>query len=328
VTLAEQSSGTSGAVPGSGTSPNPLRIATWNVNSIRARLDRLLAWIERNDIDAVAIQETKVPEEKFPYLMFESIGYQVAHHGSSQWNGVAVASRIGIHDVEAGFPDVPGFGGEESEARAIGVTCGSGPDAVRIWSLYVPNGRRVGDPHYHYKLQWLGALEAAGRRWLVEDPAARIALCGDYNIAPTDDDVWDMNVFRFSTHVTEPERAAFRALNAAGYSDVVRPHTPGEFTYWDYTQLRFARREGMRIDFALCSPALARSVVGARIDRQERKGKGASDHAPVILEIAPTTVDATAAAGPATAGAVAAGPADARTVPATPTDPGRVEARP
>jgi exodeoxyribonuclease III len=262
-----------------------VRIATWNVNSIRARLDRLLGWLERNDIDAMAIQETKVGDDRFPHLLFAGLGYEVAHFGLNQWNGVAVISRVGISDVEHGFAGAPEFGAEGAapslEARAIGATCGD----VRLWSLYVPNGRMVDDPHYHYKLRWLAALRDTAAGWLAADPHAQIALCGDYNIAPTDDDVWSVEYFRHSTHVTLPERAAFQAIVDAGYTDVVRPHTPGEFTYWDYTQLRFAKRQGMRIDFALCSPTLAGRVTAAQIDRQERKGKGASDHAPVIVEL-------------------------------------------
>jgi exodeoxyribonuclease-3 len=263
-----------------------VRLATWNVNSVRARLDRVLAWVERSDVDVVALQETKCKDEQFPAQAFEDIGYQVAHHGLSQWNGVALLSRVGLEDVSTAFaPDVPEFGDPAVvEARTLGATCGG----VRVWSLYVPNGRALGDPHYDYKLRWLDRLRAAGTRWLADDPAAQVALVGDFNIAPTDDDVWDPAVFEGSTHVSGPERAAFQALVDARFADTVRPHTPGPgvFTYWDYTQLRFPKRQGMRIDFVLGSPALAARVTGATIDRQERKGKGASDHAPVIVELA------------------------------------------
>jgi exodeoxyribonuclease-3 len=157
-----------------------------------------------------------------------------------------------------------------------------------VWSLYVPNGRTLTDPHYEYKLRWLAALRETASGWLTADPDAAVALVGDWNIAPQDDDVWDMRVFTHSTHVSEPERAAFRAIVDAGYADVVRRYTPGPgvYTYWDYTQLRFPRREGMRIDFVLGSPALAARVTNALIDREERKGKGASDHAPVVVELA------------------------------------------
>ena len=264
-----------------------MRLATWNVNSIRARLDRVLAWIDRSDVDVVALQETKCKDEQFPEQAFTDLGYEVAHHGLSQWNGVALVSRVGLEDVSTSFsPDVPRFGDPAVvEARAIGATCGG----VRVWSLYVPNGRGLDDPHYAYKLLWLEQLREAGRRWLAEDPATPVALVGDFNIAPEDDDVWDVDFFAGSTHVSEPERAAFRSLVQTGFADVVRPHAPGPgtYTYWDYTQLRFPKRQGMRIDFVLGSPAFAARVTGATIDRQERKGKGASDHAPVVVELAP-----------------------------------------
>jgi exodeoxyribonuclease-3 len=262
-----------------------VRIATWNVNSIRSRADRVAAWLERSDVDVVALQETKCRDDQFPEMMFQALGYELAHVGRSQWNGVAILSRVGIEDVEIGFPGQPGFGEDPAaEARAIGATCGG----VRVWSLYVPNGRTLADPHYQYKLEWLAALRTTAAGWLAEDAAAPVALVGDWNIAPENDDVWDMSVFAHSTHVSPPERAAFRAIVDAGYADVVRPYTPGPgvYTYWDYTQLRFPRREGMRIDFVLGSPALAGRVTGARIDREERKGKGASDHAPVVVELA------------------------------------------
>jgi exodeoxyribonuclease III len=262
-----------------------MRLATWNVNSIRSRADRVAAFLERSDVDVLALQETKCRDDQFPEMMFNALGYEVAHVGYSQWNGVAILSRVGIEDVEIGFPGQPCWAEDtETEARALGATCGG----VRVWSLYVPNGRTLADPHYQYKLEWLAALRNTAAEWLTEDPAAQVALVGDWNIAPQDDDVWDMNVFRFSTHVSEPERAAFRAIVEAGFTDVVRPYTPGPgvYTYWDYVRLRFPRREGMRIDFVLGSPALAARATGALIDREERKGKGASDHAPVIVDLA------------------------------------------
>ncbi|MBE7161575.1 MAG: exodeoxyribonuclease III [Williamsia herbipolensis] len=263
-----------------------MRIATWNVNSIRARAERVVDWLERSDVDVLAMQETKCSDDQFPTMTFLAAGYDVATVGHNQWNGVAIASRVGLDDVATDFPGQPGWARDAEttpaqEARAIGATCGG----VRVWSLYVPNGRALDDPHYTYKLEWLAALQAAGTGWLADAPDAPIALTGDWNIAPTDDDVWDVEYFADKTHTSAPERAAFQAVVDAGYSDVVRPFTPGEFTYWDYTQLRFARREGMRIDFALCSPALAARVTQAAIDRQERKGKGASDHAPVVVDV-------------------------------------------
>ena len=268
-----------------------MRLATWNVNSIRSRADRVAAFLRRQDVDVLALQETKCRDDQFPELMFSALGYEVAHVGFSQWNGVAILSRVGIDDVEIGFPGQPlwvgggaGRPGSETEARALGATCGG----VRVWSLYVPNGRTLSDPHYVYKLEWLAALRTTAAGWLADDPSAQVALVGDWNIAPENDDVWDMAVFAHSTHVSPPERAAFRGVVEAGYADVVRPFAPGPgvYTYWDYTQLRFPRREGMRIDFVLGSPALAARTTRALIDREERKGKGASDHAPVIVELA------------------------------------------
>ncbi len=261
-----------------------MRLATWNVNSIRSRVDRVVDWLQRSDVDVLALQETKVKDEAFPLLPFEAAGYQVAHAGYNQWNGVAIVSRVGLADVEVGFPSMPTWGDPAAaEARAIAATC----QGVRVWSLYIPNGRSLEDPHLVYKLEWLARLREAGVEWLEKDPHAQIALVGDWNVAPQDDDVWDLNAFTDSTHVSPAERAAFAAVVDAGFRDVVRPHTPGPgvYTYWDYTQLRFPRKEGMRIDFILASPELAPRVTGAMIDRQERKGKGASDHAPVLVDL-------------------------------------------
>jgi exodeoxyribonuclease III len=267
-----------------------MRLATWNVNSIRTRADRVAAFLERHDVDVLALQETKCRDDQFPEMVFAPLGYEVAHVGHSQWNGVAILSRIGLADVTTGFPGMPSWSSKEGvdpapEARALGATCGG----VRVWSLYVPNGRTLADPHLQYKLEWLEALRVAAGGWLAAEPEAPIALVGDWNIAPQDDDVWDMSVFTHSTHVSPAERAAFQGVVDAGFTDVVRPLAPGPgvYTYWDYTQLRFPRREGMRIDFVLGSPAFAGRVSGALIDREERKGKGASDHAPVVVDLTP-----------------------------------------
>lgn len=267
-----------------------LRLATWNVNSIRTRVDRVIDWLERADIDILAMQETKCSDEQFPTMPFIGAGYDVAHCGFNQWNGVAIASRVGLENVRVGFDGQPTWskdGESVAEARALGATCAG----VDVWSLYVPNGRTLADPHYTYKLDWLAALHNTAGSWLATDPTTPIALVGDWNIAPLDDDVWDMAVFEGSTHVSEPERKAFTIIEEQ-FADVVRPHTPGPgvYTYWDYTQLRFPKRQGMRIDFILGSPALAARVVDAGIDRDERKtGKdrigSPSDHAPVIAEI-------------------------------------------
>jgi exodeoxyribonuclease-3 len=261
-----------------------MRIATWNVNSIRARLDRVATWLADSDVDVLAIQETKCRDDQFPTDVLAGLGYESAHHGTSQWNGVAIVSRAGLTDVATSFAGQPQWGEPPVlETRAIAATCGG----IRVWSLYVPNGRELGHPHLAYKLAWLAALREAGAGWIGADPSAQIALMGDWNIAPYDDDVWDITVFSHSTHVSAPERSAFFALSDAGFTDVVRPYAPGPgvYTYWDYTRLRFPRREGMRIDFCLASPALAARVSGAAIDRQARKGKGASDHAPVVVDL-------------------------------------------
>ena len=259
-----------------------MRIATWNVNSIRTRVDRVTDWLSRADVDVLAMQETKCKDEQFPTMPFAALGYEVAHVGLSQWNGVAIASRVGLDDVQIGFAGQPQWQ-DADEARAIGATCGG----VRVWSLYVPNGRTLEDPHLPYKLKWLSALRDTATGWLADDPSLPLALMGDWNIAPTDEDVWDMAEFQNSTHVSEPERAAFRAMNDAGFADVVRPFTPGPgvYTYWDYTQLRFPKKQGMRIDFVLGSPEFAARVKHGEIVREERKGKQPSDHAPVLVEL-------------------------------------------
>lgn len=262
-----------------------MRLATWNINSIRARTDRALAFLERADVDVLALQETKVKDEAFPRERFAELGYEVVTSGFSQWNGVAIASRVGIEEVEIGFPGMPTWGDPAAaEARAIGATCGG----VRVWSLYVPNGREIDDPHFAYKLQWLAALRQAAAGWLEADPQAQVALVGDWNIAPLDTDVWDPAFFAGRTHVTPAEREAFAAIAEAGYTEVSRVHLPAEhtYTYWDYQQLRFPKNMGMRIDLTYASPALAARVTGVTIERNERKGKQPSDHVPVVLDIA------------------------------------------
>lgn len=258
-----------------------MRIATWNVNSLRSRIDRVEAFLERHDVDVLALQETKAREDQLPLMGLQAAGYEVAVAGVNQWNGVAIISRVGLDDVEVGFPEQPGYGEPlAAEARAIGATCGG----VRVWSLYVPNGRKVGDPHYVYKLDWLARLRTAAAAW-TDVPTA---LVGDWNIAPQDDDVFDITAFATSTHVTPPERAAFQAFLDDGWTEVTRPHTPGPdvYTYWDYYRQRFERNRGLRIDFVLGSAPFAERVTGAFIDRDERAGTGASDHAPVLVDVA------------------------------------------
>jgi len=263
-----------------------MRLATWNVNSVRSRVARITDWLQRESVDVLAMQEIKCTDAQFPLQAFEDAGYEVALHGLNQWNGVAIASRHPLDDVQVGFDGMPGFlKGEEGpdlprEARAIGATTGG----VRVWSLYVPNGRALGDPHYDYKLDWLAALAENTRTWSKGD--LPLALTGDFNIAPTDGDNGDPTVIPgLSTHVSEPERAAFQALLDAGLTDVVRPRVPTGYTYWDYKQLRFPRNEGMRIDFVLGSPRFADAVSGAAIHRDERKGDAPSDHVPVVVDL-------------------------------------------
>jgi len=261
-----------------------VRIATWNVNSLRSRIDRVEAFLERHDIDVLAVQETKAREDQLPLMGLQARGYDIAAAGYNQWNGVALISRGGIEDIQVGFDAMPPWE-DVAEARAIGAVCGG----IRIWSLYVPNGRKVDDPHYHYKLDWLANLQRAAAGWTGEP----VALVGDWNIAPTDEDVYDIAAFAKDTHVTPPERAAFQAFLDAGYKDVARVHTPGPnvYTYWDYYRQRFERNRGMRIDFVLGSPPLAARVTGAFIDTAERDphagvATSPSDHAPVIVDLA------------------------------------------
>jgi len=226
------------------------------------------------------MQEIKCKPDQFPYKAFEDAGYQITMHGLNQWNGVAFASKIPAEDIEIGFSGMPEFK-EVQEARAIAATF----DGIRLWSLYVPNGRTLDDPHFPYKLEWLDRLAAVTAETLENEPDQPLALMGDFNIAPLDSDVWDINFFAGSTHVTPEERQAFEAFEQIGLQDVVRPRNPEGYTYWDYQQLRFPRNEGMRIDFILGSEAFAEKVKSASIERDERKGEGPSDHVPVVVEI-------------------------------------------
>ena len=265
-----------------------MRLATWNVNSIRARLPRIVDFAVREHIDVLAMQEIKCKTEQFPYAAFEEAGYHVSAHGLNQWNGVAIASREPLENEQIGFPGMPGFEKGHNgpvapqEARALGATIGG----VEVWSLYVPNGRSLSDPHYVYKLDWLSALQQYTADTLAHTPDLALALTGDFNIAPTDADNGDPTVIEgVTTHVSPPERAAFAALEAAGVTDVVRPLVPTGYTYWDYKQLRFPRNEGLRIDFILGSHAFADAVTGAQIHRNERKGETPSDHVPVVVDL-------------------------------------------
>jgi len=271
-----------------------MRLATWNINSIRTRVARTVDFAVREDIDVLALQEIKCTPEQFPYEPFEEAGYQVEVHGFNQWNGVAVASRLPMTDVRTSFAGQPGFAkGHEGpdaplEARALGVVV----DGVRVWSLYVPNGRSLGDPHLTYKLHWLEALRTATAAEIAANPSRPLALVGDFNIIPFDKDNGDPAIVEgVSTHVSPEERAAFFALESAGLSDVVRPLIPEGFTYWDYQRLKFPRNEGVRIDFILGSQPFANAVSAAKIHRDERKGTQPSDHVPVVADLSLGTAE-------------------------------------
>jgi exodeoxyribonuclease-3 len=254
-------------------------VATWNVNSAKQRMPRLLAWLDQRQPDVVCLQETKLADDAFEQLLGEELtgrGYALALHGESQWNGVAILSRVGLDDVVAGLADAPGF--PHPEARAVAATCGG----IRVHSVYVPNGRVPDSEHYQYKLAWLEAL----RDVLGAEPQAAM-VCGDMNIAPTDADVFDPDAYVGQTHVTPPERAALAQLQALGLRDVVRDRWPTKriFTYWDYRAGMFHQDLGMRIDLVLASVAVADRTQAAWVDRQARKGTGPSDHAPVIVDL-------------------------------------------
>ncbi|MDF1477621.1 exodeoxyribonuclease III [Leifsonia sp. H3M29-4] len=270
-----------------------MRIATWNVNSIRSRVARVTDWMIRQDVDVLAMQEIKCTEAQFPFDAFTEAGYEVELHGLNQWNGVAIASRLGFDEVMLGFDSAPGFGKPlddgtlPKEARALGATI----NGVRVWSLYVPNGRELDNAHYPYKLEWLAALAAETRAWLSAHPDQPLALMGDFNIAPLDIDVWDIALFQGKTHVSQPERDAFAALEEAGLIDALRTRGVEGYTYWDYQQLRFPRNEGMRIDFILGSKSFDDLVTGAAIHRDERKGDAPSDHVPLTVDLDLPTED-------------------------------------
>jgi exodeoxyribonuclease III len=256
-----------------------VRIATWNVNSLKQRVPRLLPWLDQRRPDVVCLQETKLADGAFLDLLGGELaerGYAVAAHGEPAWNGVAILSRAGLDDVVAGLAGAPGF--PHPEARAVAATCGG----IRMVSVYVPNGRQPGSDHYAYKLAWLAAL----RELVAAGPEATI-VCGDMNIAPTDEDVFDPDAYIGQTHVTGPERAALAALQELGLHDVVRDRWPSErvFTYWDYRAGMFHQDLGMRIDLVLASEPVAGRVRAAWVDRQARKGSGPSDHAPVIVDL-------------------------------------------
>jgi exodeoxyribonuclease III len=271
-----------------------VRIATWNVNSVGARLPRLNEWLELVEPDMLCLQEIKCGADAFPGERAEELGYEVAAHGEGRWNGVAILSRVGLTEVSNGFDGQPPYDPPPDEddpaligtppkveARAVGATCGP----LRIWSVYVPNGRSLDSPHYPYKLEWLAALHTAMAAEV--DGGRPFVITGDFNIIPTDADVWDPSLFVGATHVTPAEREALAELRALGLDDIVpramKYDTP--YTYWDYRAGMFHKNQGMRIDLVYGSPAVSGAVTDAYIDRDARKGKGPSDHAPVVVDV-------------------------------------------
>ena len=262
-----------------GGSVRPVRVATWNVNSVKQRVPRLLPWLDERQPDVVCLQETKLTDDAFDQLLGDELasrGYAFARHGEVQWNGVAILSRVGLDDIVAGVAGAPGF--PHPEARAVSATCGG----IRVHSVYVPNGREPDSEHYRYKLAWLAAL-----REMVGSGPRDTMVCGDMNIAPADIDVFDPDAYVGQTHVTPPERAALAQLQELGLRDVVRDRWPTErvFTYWDYRAGMFHQDLGMRIDLVLASATVAGRVRAAWVDRQARKGAGPSDHAPVMVDL-------------------------------------------
>ncbi|OLE45268.1 MAG: exodeoxyribonuclease III [Candidatus Rokubacteria bacterium 13_1_20CM_2_68_19] len=267
-----------------------MRIATWNVNSLKARLEKVTWWLDRAKPDVLLMQETKLTDADAPADVFKNVGYELVHHGEGRWNGVAIASRVGVGDVVANFgeplrpPKTPDVGDDEplAEARMVSAVCGG----VRVMSLYAPNGRVVGSPFYLAKLAWFERLA----RWLADAADAKqpLVLGGDFNVAPTDDDVWDPAACHGGTHVSDAERAAFSRLCEWGLLDAYHRHhpQPGRYTWWDYRAGNFHKNFGMRIDHLLVTAPVAERVVWAEIDREARKGKPVpSDHAPLVIDL-------------------------------------------
>lgn len=263
-----------------------VRLVTWNVNSLKARLPRVEEWLAQVRPDVVCLQETKMADAAFPALTFQSLGYEAAHHGEGRWNGVAILSRVGLDEVDYGFGDAsvaertPEDAELDREARLVTATCGG----VRVSSVYVPNGREVGAPHYVYKLAWLARL----RRYLTDcgDPSGLTVVCGDFNVAPDDRDVYDPAEFEGATHVSAPEREALAAVVDWGLVDVFRERyeAGGLYSWWDYRAGNFHKGKGMRIDLILASVPLVERLGAVLIDRNARKGQSPSDHAPLLAD--------------------------------------------
>ena len=258
-----------------------MRIATWNVNSLNARQERVDEWLGYGDVDVALLQETKMSDEQWPGEHFASLGYESVHHGEGRWNGVAILSRVGLDDLATGFLD----GGEpDRDARIVTATCGG----VRASSVYVPNGRSLDDEHYQYKLAWLARLRAHLDADVAAESQGMVVVGGDFNIAPDDRDVWSVADTSGQTHVSEAERRALVHVCDWGLTDVFRNHYEGEglYSWWDYRGGNFHKRIGMRIDLLLTSAALTEAATFSLVDRTARKGKQPSDHAPVFVDVA------------------------------------------
>ena len=251
-----------------------MRIATWNVNSMNARFPRVEQFLQTRDVDVILLQETKQRDQKFPFDALREMGYESAHFGLSQWNGVAILSRVGLQDV------VQGFGEPEEEARVIAATCGG----VRVYSCYIPNGRALDNPHYEYKLRWLESLHG---RLGTYDPAMPLVVGGDFNVTPTDFDCYDPSAFIGATHVSEPEREALRRIESLGLVDITRQLNPDEpcYSWWAYRNGSFRRGWGLRIDLMYCSSSVVATATASWFFRCARMGENPQDHAPALLDL-------------------------------------------
>lgn len=252
-----------------------MKVATWNVNSLTARWPRVEEWIESAAPDVLLIQETKQTDAKFPFAQLSELGYESAHYGQGQWNGVAIFSKVGLSDVTRGFGD------DDPEARIIGATCGP----LRVYSCYIPNGRSLDNPHYVYKLEWLAKLKDLVAK---RDSDQHIVVGGDFNVTPSDLDCYDPSVFEGATHVSEPEREALRAIEGTGLNDLTRKLHPEDpsYSWWDYRNGSFRRGWGLRIDLLYVDDGLLEKATASYVDREARKAEKPSDHAPVVGEFA------------------------------------------
>jgi exodeoxyribonuclease III len=259
-----------------------VRIATWNVNSLKARLPRVESWLAEVQPDVLCVQETKLADDAFPALSLAALGYDAVHHGQGRWNGVAILSRVGLEDVRHGFAGPPPAGGSAGEARLLTARCAG----VVVVTVYVPNGRAVGHAQYHDKLAWLEGL--VDHLDAVAAPGDEVVVCGDFNVAPEDRDVWDPAACHGGTHVSPAEREVYERILAWGLTDVLRVQfdDAGIFSWWDYRAGAFHRHLGMRIDLVLATAPLVRRLEWVLIDRNARKGQAPSDHAPVVAGFA------------------------------------------